>query len=67
MLAIQYRLTLPGEIGDNADMRDGNTLTWNVGFSGKMNAQSTVTNWGAIIGVIVGAIVVVVRSLWPWS
>jgi hypothetical protein len=62
VLAIQYRLTLPGEIGDNnADMRDGNTLTWNVGFSGKtdMYAESTVTSWGAIIGVIVGAVVVV--------
>ena len=61
VLAIQYRLTLPGEIGDNnADTRDGNTLTWNVGFSGKtdMYAESTVTSWGAIIGVIVGAIVV---------
>ena len=62
VLAIQYRLTLPGEIGDNnADTSDGNTLTWNVGFSGKtdMYAESTVTSWGAIIGVIVGAIVVV--------
>ncbi len=62
VLSIQYRLTLPGEIGDNnADTRDGNTLVWNVGFSGKtdMYAESSVVNWGAIIGVIVGGVIVV--------
>ncbi len=62
VLAIQNRLTLPGNIGDNnADQLEGNTLVWNIGLSGKteMYAESVVRNWAAIIGVIVGAVVVV--------
>ncbi len=61
VLAIQNRLTLPGDIKDNnADLIEGNTLVWNIGLSGKteMYGESVDRNWGAIIGVIVGAVVI---------
>lgn len=60
VLVIQNRLTLPGDIKDNnADQIEGNTLVWNIGLSGEteMYAESVVRNWGAVIGVTIGAVV----------
>lgn len=61
-LVIENRLTLPGTIKKhNADRVEGDTLVWRVGLSGskQMHAESATYNWAPIIGVVVGALVVI--------
>ncbi|MCP4304848.1 MAG: hypothetical protein GY926_11105 [bacterium] len=47
LFQIRFRLTLPGEIGaNNADLVEGNTLTWNVGLSDDGGAYEAVSTVG---------------------
>lgn len=65
LFEIRLRLTLPGEIGpNNADVVDGNTLTWNVAFDdqGTYTAESTLGGGSSpiLLVLIVLAILVAV-------
>lgn len=60
LFEIRFKLTLPGEIGDNnADVIDGNTLIWNVGLSDDGGTYEAVSNvGGSNSALLVGAAVV---------
>jgi hypothetical protein len=47
LFEIRFKLTLPGEIGDNnADVVEGNTLIWNVGLSDEGGTYEAVSSTG---------------------
>jgi hypothetical protein len=66
LFQIRFKLTLPGEIGENnADEVDGNTLLWNVGLSDDGGTYEAVSSTGGgssalILGAVAVAAVVVV-------
>jgi LPXTG-motif cell wall-anchored protein len=66
LFEIRFKLTLPGEIGDNnADVVEGNTLIWNVGLSDEGGTYEAVSSTGGsnsallYAGIGVAALVVV--------
>lgn len=60
LFQIRFKLTLPGEIGENnADEVDGNTLLWNVGLSDDGGTYEAVSSTGGgSSALILGAVAV---------
>jgi hypothetical protein len=66
LFQIRFKLTLPGEIGDNnADSVEGNTLVWNVGLSDEGGTYEAVSTTGGgssallYVGIAAAGLVVV--------
>ena len=63
LFEIRFRLTMPGEIqSHNADLVEGNTLTWNVGLNEEdttYRAVSSTSGGGSSLLLIGGAAAVI--------